>query len=362
MLGTQRNGTKLSLKCVQGFVGNIARKKSAYFHGIKKNSKKSLKMSPKNRTKSQKTKTKVLKCWECKDAVITDDEDSVECNHCKKWIHYQCCTLNKKQLQVIIDDDNADYKCHFCQPKQSSKTTPDDVKELHRKIDHLTSTVKFMSDQYDDFLKEIRKQSSHIKLIQKENKSLKSALNTALDDQRLMFTELNRNKVIIKGMKTSGDVSAVTEFIVEMAVKGGSTIVAEDIADVKLLSNSKRQASSSNQTAIVTFSSFVKKLNFVTKRRTIRQENCYKDISIGDLLSKTSQQLYTHAMALRRVGFFTVYHQNGVIYAKKTKEGSPIIIRSMDQVDALMRKSALAAANTQEDEETDSEDEGEGST
>lgn len=183
-----------------------------------------------------------------------------------------------------------------------------------------------------------------------------------ITDQRLMFTELNRNKVIIKGMKTSGDVSAATAFVVEMAVKGGSSIVAEDITDLKMLSNSRRQASSSNQTAIVTFSSFVKKLNFVTKRRTIRQENCYKDISIGDLLSKTSQQLFTHAMALRRVGFFTIYHQNGVIYAKKTKEGSPIIVRSMDQVDALMRKSAVAASKTPEDKVTDSEDEGEGST
>lgn len=90
--------------------------------------------------------------------------------------------LNKKQLQEIINDEDSDYKCHFCQPKKATRTTPDDLQELHRKIDNLTSTVKFMSDQYDDLFKEIRKQSSHIKLIQKENKSLKSALNTALDD------------------------------------------------------------------------------------------------------------------------------------------------------------------------------------
>ncbi|KAL5278416.1 hypothetical protein ACFFRR_003198 [Megaselia abdita] len=143
-----------------------------------------------------------------------------------------------------------------------------------------------------------------------------------------------------------------------MAVKGGSALVANDIVDVKLLTN-KRQSSSSNRTAIVTFSSFTKKLNFVTKRKVIKNETCYKDVSISDLLPKASQQLYTHALTLRNVGFCAVYHQNGIIYAKKSMEGVPIAIRGMDHVDSLMKKSALTNRTqiTPEDEDITSEEE-----
>lgn len=309
-------------------------------------------MAPINRKKPSSSKKTKANCRECKGFVISEDEDSVECSDCKTWIHFQCSTLNKKQIKKIIDDVDTVYKCHFCERKTS---TDDTLQVLLKKIDELTSTVKFLSTQYDSFFKEMKGQSTQIKALQKENLHLKSTLKTVMDDQRMLFSEVNRNKIIIKGMKsTSADVTGVANCVADMAIKGGSRVTGNDIVDIKVLSTKRKQTSSPNQTAIVTFSSFAKKLDFVTKRKTIRQQDCYKDVSISDLLSKASQQLFTHALSLRKVGFMTVYHQNGVIYAKKSMGGAAVIIRSLDHVDSLLRKSITTEQPDADDDDAES--------
>lgn len=62
---------------------------------------------------------------------------------------------------------------------------------------------------------------------------------------------------------------------------------------------------------------------------------------------------------LKPIGFAAVFHQNGVIYAKKSHDARSVIIRSMDQVDMLAKKAALENNKSQntEDDDSGSEDE-----
>lgn len=302
-------------------------------------------MSSKSTKNREKRVKKVHKCRECKENVVSEDEDSIECNKCKHWIHYQCCALNKTQLNKLIEEEEEEYHCHYCKPKSSSN---DDIAEtlqtLIRKVDDLTSSVKFLGDNYDDFYKQFKQQEKKIKALEKENKDIRATLNQVLYDQKTLFSEVNRNKVIIKGINTtSTDNTAVKNLVVEMASKGGSSITADDISEVNILLRNRNNPSRSRQvySSIVTFKSFLKKLDLVTKRKTIKGITEFKDISIMDLLPKSSQKLYTHALALKNVGFAAVYHQNGVIFAKKTKDGSPIIIKTFDCVDNLLKKSCV---------------------
>lgn len=301
-------------------------------------------MAPNNLKKSANKTKKVCKCRECQEKVITDDEDSIQCDKCEHWIHYQCSGLNKKQLSKVVDHDDTEYICHLCNPRSSNITDiGKTMKTLITKVDDLTSTVKFLGDKYDDFYKQFQQQNKRIKTLEKENKSLKASLNQVLYDQQTLFSEVNRNKIILKGIKTTPtDETAVKNLVIDMAIKGGSSVIIDDIMEVSTMSNRNRAGSSGQaQSAIVTFKSFSKKLAFVTKRKAIKSVEEFKNISITDLLPKSSQKLYTHALALRNVGFVAVYHQNGVIFAKKSKESSPIVIKDLDCVDNLLKRSIV---------------------
>lgn len=204
-------------------------------------------MSQINRKKSSTSKKRKIICGECKGSVISDEEDSVECSNCKKWIHFQCSTLNKKQIQKVVEDEEAVFKCQFCEPKPSTHSSTDDTLQIIlNKMNELTTTVKFLSKQYDEFFKEMKGQSVQIKALQKENLHLKSTLKTVMDDQKMLFSEVNRNKVIIKGVKTeTADVPGFVNCIVDMAAKGGSKVCQNDIADIKILSTNRNSSNNS---------------------------------------------------------------------------------------------------------------------
>lgn len=320
-------------------------------------------MNTKNRKKLKTNVKKHNKCKECKLDVVSEDEDSLACDNCESWIHYQCTNLNKKAIQSIINDTDSKYECHLCNPSITSNN--DNYKLILSKLNELTTTVKFLADKHDDFRASVDDHQSRLKHLEKENKMLRDELNSIANDQAAQFSELNKNKIIIKGIQESAVQSNdnMGQLVQKIASKIGSNITTNDISSTKLLNirRNPSQAATSNQsrTAIIEFSSFQRKMDFVTKKKELRKFEECKQITVSDLLPKTTQKLYTHSLLLKSVGFVAVYHLNGTIFAKKTPDGRPIIIKSMDQIDRIAKKIAVnrSPMRSGQQEDRDSGDE-----
>lgn len=216
-------------------------------------------MPPKGRKKITKNKHNAVKCKECSEEVVTDDEDSIECNTCNRWIHFQCSNLNKKQLAKIMENEDSEFKCHFCSKGNKKSTADATLQTLLSKINDLTSIVKEQTKRYDELFRSIDKQKNRINLLEKENRKLRSSLDSVTNDQRVLFSEINRNKIIIKGLnvQTAG-VPEIKKCVLDMAAKGGSDIVINDISDVKLLLG--RKTEHSKTTAIISFTRLIRNL------------------------------------------------------------------------------------------------------
>lgn len=189
-----------------------------------------------------------------------------------------------------------------------------------------------------------------LNVFKKENAILKEELKAVVTDQNTLFNEVNKNKIIIRGIKQTSVQSAddIKQFLSNVANKIGSSVSVDDIASVKILNNRRTPQTNvmtdlrnQQKTAIVEFKLFAKKLDFVKQRKNLKTVDGCDHLSISDLLPKSMQKLYSHSLILKSVGYATVYHQNGIIYAKKTHQGNPIIIRSLDQVDSITKKLAV---------------------
>lgn len=313
--------------------------------------------------KSTSNQQNHLKCKECKLVVLSDEEDSVACDICDTWVHFQCTKLNKKEILSIKTNKDSSYECNTCNPGVTSNN--DDYKQILLKLNELTSTVKFLAAKHDDFMTTMKDHKTRLKRLEKENKTLKDELKSVSEDQAVLFTELHKNKVIVKGIRESAVQSAdsLEQLVKDIALKMGSSINFSDISSTRLLNNKNNTPGTSTnsrpRSAIVEFTSFQKKLDFVKKRKELKKLEDFKQITISDLLSKTTQKLFIHSLMLKSVGYVAVYHQNGIIFAKKSPEVRPTVIRSMDQVDKLTKEAASQSHRNirQDDLETENDDE-----
>ena len=56
---------------------------------------------------------KIEKCLKCCKFVF-ENQNSICCDKCKKWIHLRCSGLKKKDFQILCDNVEQSFSCNFC--------------------------------------------------------------------------------------------------------------------------------------------------------------------------------------------------------------------------------------------------------
>ena len=53
------------------------------------------------------------KCTSC-NKVVRDNDDSICCDDCLRWIHRRCAKINKADFIKICKNSNIPFTCIFC--------------------------------------------------------------------------------------------------------------------------------------------------------------------------------------------------------------------------------------------------------
>ncbi|KAI8119868.1 hypothetical protein CVS40_8785 [Lucilia cuprina] len=290
---------------------------------------------PSNVRKSINNQKKIISCLQCETPVLESDE-AIECDLCKKTLHLLCTKLNKVEIEEVMNDDSLDFKCQFCEPTNDGNA---EFKTILKEMKEMKETIKFMSSQYDDILRGVKKNTQNIKSLQKENKNLKDVKKLKssiafLNDIRV------KNNCIINGIKTEGKSNAV-DIVLDIAKKSGAEISEDKIEDAYFIGRKNDKDKSS---VVVKFLDHKSKMAFIKEKRKLREMEEMKNVFVNDFLSKESLEVLKHAKSLKTVGFKYIYTIAGKVFVKQMDGSRQIRVRSMDDVDGLLMKFAAGTS------------------
>lgn len=294
-------------------------------------------MAPKTR-KSINNKKKKIVCIQCKTDVLAND-DAIECDCCCETLHSFCTQLDKVEIERLVNDPTLEYKCHFCQPRNNNEHV---INTILKEMREMKQTMNFMSSQYDEILKGVKKNTVSIKKLEKENKSLRED---------------------VKNLK-SVEKSTAVDVVLDVAKKAGAGICENEIDEAYFTNRNKNP----NKTSVVVkFTNRKSKFAFMKEKKKLKDIDELKTVYVNDFLPKESMEILQHAKSLKSVGFKYVYTREGKIFAKEQEDSRQILLRCMDDVDALLLKSSVGrrfrnshgvVANDDEEGEDDDDDDG----
>lgn len=317
---------------------------------------------PASKRRSVNIKAKKIICLQCRTQVLESD-GAFECDACNKTLHSQCTQLDKVEIEKLLSDDSLEYKCHFCVPANDNKS---ELNVIIKEMREMKETMNFMSTQYDAILNGVKKNTTTIKQLQKENKVLREDVKQLKSTVLFLNNIRVQNDCIINGVKADVTAKAV-DVVLGIAKTTGADICEDEIADAYFVNRRKQ---TTNSSVIVKFNNKKSKAVFMKEKKKLRESEETKTVFINDLLSKDNLDLLNHSKALKAVGFKYIYAQNGHILAKKDDSVKPTRIRSMDDVDELLmnsatggnRRDARSGVLRQLYDEDDDGDEDEGTT
>lgn len=298
---------------------------------------------PNKTRKSLNNKSKTI-CIQCKTQVLESDE-ALECDSCQKTLHSLCSKLDKKQYDKLVKNPSLEYKCHFCVPSDNVYVGANDLAEIKTKLnqlDDIRDTMHFMSSQYDAILKGVKKNNKQIKTLKKQNENLREEVKSLKSTVKFLNDVRVQKDCIINGIETNGTEKA-EEVVLAVAKKTGADICEDDIEEAYFLNHNKQNNGNKNQKAksiVVKFTTKKNKQIFMQEKSKLKQIDELKETFINDFLCKESLELLNYARSLKAVGFKFVYARSSNIFAKKDEKSRPICLKSMDDVDKLLCKSA----------------------
>lgn len=320
-------------------------------------------MPPKVRKSINNSKTI---CAVCKTPILESDEDSIECDVCKKTLHSICTELNKREYDALVNDHSLEYKCHFCAPKKNVSVGKDlaEIKTQLNQLAEIKETIQFMASQYDTILKGLTKNTKQIKILKKENDTLREEVSNLKSTVKYLNDCRVQNDIIINGINVDNKMTAV-EVVLDVAAKTGVDICEDEVEEAYFLNRSKQndkqdgKEKEKTKSLVVKFTNKKSKQNFMHEKPKMKEIEGLKKVFINDFLCKETLELLNYAKTLRSVGFKYVFAKTGNVFVKKDDKSRQIRLKSVDDVDDMLRKSAggvrrrnlMAAFDNDEDED-----------
>ncbi|XP_061402777.1 uncharacterized protein LOC133338626 [Musca vetustissima] len=223
--------------------------------------------------------------------------------------------------------------------------------------------MSFMSSQYDDILKGVKKNTKTIKCLKKENATLKEDVKKLQSTVTFLNEVRLQNDCVINGI-TVDDKTKPIDVVIAVANTIGAKIVEDDVEDAYFL---KKKNQASPKTVVVKFVNNKTKLKFMQEKKKLREQLETKSVYINDFVSKDTMEVFHHAKSLKAVGYKFIYTHGGKVFAKKDEKSKQIRLKSMGDVDDLLkqvvskgkheRKLIEVELSDDDEEEEDSDDE-----
>lgn len=292
-------------------------------------------MSKKNRRSTRNNK---VICIQCKLEIQEDEEESIECDKCKKNFHIVCTTLDKRQYLHLLQHETEEFACHLCDNSNNNavKAELNEIKTELKKLDQLCAineSMNFLSKQFDDILKGVAENKKKLEAVQKENKLLKTEIVNLKNSVKYINEQRVKNDCLVTGLKGNGDMSAV-DAVLKLTKDAGVVMTEESISDAYFLK--PKNAASNVKSVVVKFGSKKSKDRLMSIKPKLHEKEETKKIYVQDYLSKETMNLLNHAKSLRAVGYRAVYAAGGRVFTKRSELSNPRLIRSVEEVDQLL--------------------------
>ncbi|XP_037826358.1 uncharacterized protein LOC119614290 [Lucilia sericata] len=283
---------------------------------------------------------KKLFCTQC-NLEIEESDESIDCDKCNKTFHVVCTLLNKRQFNHLLANEKEEFVCHVCNNNNNIHNTSasitvelNAIKTELKKLDQLSSlheTMTFMSKQFDDILKGVAENKKKLEIVQKENKALKSEINSLKSSVKFLSDQRVQNDCVITGVKQNENVTAV-DAVVKLSADVGVTVKPENISDAYFLKNK----SNKSQSVVVKFCSQKPKAELMSMKRKLKEKEETQNIYINDYLSRETMNFLKYARSLKTVGYKAVYSRGAKIFAKRNETSKPRLLKCEDDVDKLL--------------------------
>lgn len=279
-----------------------------------------------------------LICAQCKTEIDEQEEENIACDKCNKVFHSQCTKLDKRQFNLLLENESVEFKCHLCEGgdneiiKEELLLIKNKLNQLDQ-LTHIQESITFLSKQYDDILKTMVVNNKKLDEVKKENTQLKQEINYLKNNIKVLNDERVKNQCIVIGLKPDEKVSAA-EAVLSFSKNIGIEMSNDTIDDAFYLNN--RNKNSNKKSVIVKFDSKKSKDKFMAVKPILKEGEGENKVFVNDLLSKETLALLKYAKTLKTVGFVSVYPNHGRIFARKSGISQPRLIRNEDDVDAIL--------------------------
>lgn len=228
----------------------------------------------------------MAKCSNC-TKLVSKRLPGLQCSKCSRWLHASCASISTDQLNTLVGTDSVDWKCRTCRgttkAKRVSAILPDadgdeqsdeerlpigqetikkqDVLlEIRREIreiirDELQRSLKFYSDQIDEFTIKISEYEDRVKSVSNQfydlnNKYKNLSLRFEASEQKINTLEQH---LLCNNIEICGIPKADNENLREVVSKIANKIQQKSADVVKIYRKESRAvpAQRRNQTTIV---------------------------------------------------------------------------------------------------------------
>ncbi|KAI8118713.1 hypothetical protein CVS40_9708 [Lucilia cuprina] len=190
-----------------------------------------------------------------------------------------------------------------------------------------------MSNQYDDILKGVSKNTKQIECLKKENKALRGEVKQLKSSVKFLNDTRVRNDCIINGVAIKDNADAMTA-VLDLAKQTGAEVVENDIEDAYFLPN--RNKKNNKRFMVVKFLNRKSKQVFMNEKAKMKTIDELKSVYVNDFMSRETMEIFNYAKVLKEVGFKFVYARGSKIFAKRDEKAKQNQIRSMDDVDKIL--------------------------
>lgn len=207
------------------------------------------------------------------------------------------------------------------------------INELRKEVNEMQTAMEFISNKFDEQVKNNKLVRENLELVRKENIYLKNEINSMKNIINAYETEKISKNLVISGI--CEDPNENLEYIKKKSIQVlnyiDNSITEKNITKVKKVPTKNRLP-----VVVVTMDEPQKKIDILAKKKNKKQIDMIKckinvskntRIYINEEMTKHTYTCYKESLKLKEYGFQFVWQKNGHIYARQNPQSEQVRIR-----------------------------------
>lgn len=277
-------------------------------------------------------------CLVCNEDIYTGDE--IKCVKCNDFLHFGCASFREASFRKLSNAAKETWSCSGCKTKKNTNTITAPSSFVNTSsfsndtIADLVKSVKFMSEQFDNFNSKLKEIMSNIKILQGENKLVKEQ-NIKLSEE---VSNLSKriNQLEQKSLENNVEILGVQEEKNENCVEILNNIASKLNVSLSVCSAYRTFSSQSNKhrKIVAILDSKEHKYKLITEARKLKlnahnlnTEWASENIYINEQMTQSNKYIFFKARAAaRELGYKFIWFKNSKIFVKKDETSKALLI------------------------------------